>query len=201
MTKNTKKSKIKDKSNTKNKPDTKKEQPSRPAKIKKYVYGDYISRFSFQFWTEFYKKSFKRRSLFFVIMHLRNGKYDMFTVATDNKNFNYKGGCYVIDSDMIREDIHTGLNTFYYHQDVSIPFKINFELEKLTNQLEITNNDVVKAINPNSLKSFIHSEVIEKVMKGQELTNEMQFIKMVTVINLCVALGTLAILGKSMGWF
>jgi len=180
---------------------TGKNKPSKDQKVVSYTFGDFISKFSFQYWREYYKQKVKKRSLFLIIMHLRNGKYDMFTVATDVQSFSYKGGDYLIDPDMIREDIHTGLNTLYYHQDCTAPFKITFNIDELRNMLDGTDSGVEKAINPFSLKSFIHSQVIEKVMKGQELSDDMRFIKMITVINLLVTAAVGVMFAKTMGWF
>lgn len=168
--------------------------------IKKYNYGSFISKFSIQHWKEKYKQVFKKRDIFLVIMQLRNGKYDMFTIATTHNYFSYKRGMYYVDPDMVREDSHTGLNSLYYHQDCSVPFKLTFDLDKLRETVRNEDTSVEKALNPNNLKGFINSQVIEKVLKGQELTDDMRFIKMMIVI---VLLG-IALIGfmiaRSMGW-
>lgn len=170
-------------------------------KIQRYRFTDRMSKWSIQYWKEKYKESFKKRDMFLVIMQLRNGKYDMFTIATAEKSFDYKGGHYYIDTDMVREDVHTSLNSLYYHQDITMPVRIDFEVDKLLNQIQHQAKDVVKAVNPFSLKGFIHSQVIEKVLKGQELSDEMRMIKMITVMNLIIALASLGILSKFMGWW
>lgn len=153
-------------------------------KIKPYKFGDYLSKFSAQYWKEKIKYHFKKRELFLIIMQLRNGKYDMFTIATPNNYFVYKKGEYLIDPDMIREDVHTSLNSLYYSQDCSIPFKIEFDLSDLRESLR--GESVVKALNPNNLKGFINSQVIEKVLKGQELSKDIQMLRTLLIINLLI---------------
>jgi hypothetical protein len=169
--------------------------------IKPYRYGDYLSKFSIQHWKEKFKFEFQKRKLYLVIFQLRNGKYDMFTIATNKPYFIYREGEYYIDSDLVREDVNTGLNVLYYHQDCSMPFKITFNLDELLTDVKNENIGVEKAINPYSLKNFINSQVIEKVLKGQELTDDMKFLKMLVIINILVSGVAVVLMGRAMGWF
>ena len=170
--------------------------------IKKYRVIDFISRWSIKFWTEFYKMSVKKRSIFLIIMQTRNKKYDHFTVATDLKYFYYKGGVYFLDSDFTRDDIHSGLSSLYYHQDCSIPFRIDIDTSKLKDEITQSGNDDVidKAINPSTLKGFVISQVIEKILKGEELSKDMDFMKKLIIINLLMSLIMCFGIAKAVGW-
>ena len=170
------------------------------SKIKKFNYGSHISVFSIEKVKEWIKTKFKRPSYFLIFMCLRNGSYSFFSVAPIERKFDYKGGQYFIDSDLARKEHHSGLSVMFYHQDSSIPFKVNFEIDKLFKKVADADRGVSLALNPNSLKGFINSQVIEKVLKGQELSDDMNFMKKLIIINLLVSAGVVVILAKTMGY-
>jgi hypothetical protein len=151
--------------------------------------------------SEFFKKRLKKRKMFMAVMQLRNGKYYQFTVATSEEYFIYDKGCYYIDPDMVREDTFTKLNTLFYHQECSMPFKLDFNISDLKDSLKGVDSDVEKAINPSSLKSFISSQVIEKVLKGADMIKELSQIKMMVLINMLVTIGLVGVIAKTLGWF
>lgn len=169
-------------------------------KVKKYKYGDYISKWSIQYWQEKMKKHFRKQHMYLILMQLRNGKYSMFTIATASHYFSYGKGMYFLDADMSREDIHTGLQMFYYHQDVMCPFKIDFNINKLRESLESYDDHITKAINPQNVKGFINAEVIEKVLKGQALSDDIKFLRTLLTINLILTAGVIVVMAKTMGW-
>jgi hypothetical protein len=173
-------------------------------KVKTYAFSDYMSRWSVQFWKEFFKKNYRKRSHFLIIMQTRNGKYDMLTVATDAHYFRYAGGTYYIDPDMVREDIHTNLSSLYYHQDCVAPIRIEINIDKMLEYVKEKGNKdeaIVKALNPNSLRGFIDSQVIEKVLQGAEMMKDIKFMKLLIVLNLLISLIIGFMIGKSVGWF
>jgi hypothetical protein len=171
-------------------------------KMKTYAFSDYMSRWSLQFWKEFFKKNYRKRSHFLIIMHTRNGKYDMLTVATDQHYFRYAGGTYYIDPDMVREDIHTNLSSLYYHQDCASPIRIEINIDKLLEYVKENGDEaIVKALNPNSLRGFIDSQVIEKVLQGAEMMKDIKFMKLLIVLNLLISLIIGFMIAKSVGWF
>ena len=158
-------------------------------KVKPFVYRKRFSRFSLKYWIEAYKNKYKKRSLFLIMMQLRNGKYDQFVVSTSKKYFVRRSNLYLLDSDMVRQDVSSGYNVLYYHQDIAVPFKIEVNIQKLLDKVQNESEDknITKALNPSSLRGFIESEVIEKVLKGQELTKEMDLIKKLLIISLILS--------------
>lgn len=181
---------------------TNKKEPN-SQKIKSYKYSDYMSNFSIQKWKEKLTKQTKKNRMFLVVMQMRNGKISMFTIATTETYFVYLKGLYYIDPDMIREDIHSGLNMLYYHQDCTMPFKIEFNIRDLKDKLarDEDESEVEKIINPKNLGSFINSQIIEKVLKGQELSDDIKMLRTLLIINLLVTFGLLVMIGRSMGFF
>jgi len=148
---------------------------------------------------EFFKQKRNKQRIFLILMQTRNGKYDLFTITSRSQTFKYENGFYYIDPDMIRENLFTRMNMLFYHQDCAIPFKINFNIGELREELKETNSDVEKAINPLTLKSFINAQVIEKVLKGAELSKEISMIKMIVIINTIAIVGLGLLIAKMGG--
>ena len=168
-------------------------------KISNYKYGDTFPKLSGKYVKEWWKQKRKGRTLVLIIMQLRNNKYTMFTVSTTDKYFVYKNGMYYIDPDMVREDTVTKLNTLYYHQDCSIPFKIDFNIDNLNEALQYNDDNVQKAINPNNLREFIMGDVIQQVMKGQAMSDELRLMKILIIMVLIINGGVALLLLHTMG--
>lgn len=161
-------------------------------------------KLSIQYWREKFREKHQKKSTFLIYMQLRNGKLHQFRVSTWLPYFEKYKGIYYIDPDMAREDVHSGLNVLYYHQDICAPFKINFDLDEIhqivrKSEQEDNEQAIDKALNPTSLKGFINSQVIEKVLKGQELSDEMRFIKILIIINLIISVIGFIIIARGMG--
>jgi hypothetical protein len=169
--------------------------------IKTYKYKGYFKFLSFNRFMEWYKNKYLRGRIFFIIMQLRNGKYDMFTIRSVLPYFEHRGGMYIVDPDMTREDLHSRHNVIFYHQDFAAPFKITFDVTKIHNTVTDSDEDktVDKALNPSSLKGFINSQVIEKVLKGQELTDQLKLLLILVIISLIINVIVGFIVAKSSG--
>lgn len=166
-----------------------------------FEYKKFISKYTIKYWIEYYKAKHMKRRIFLIVMQLRNGKYDIFTIVTNQSYFERNSGMYHIDTDMAREDLHSKMNLLYYHQDISSPFRIDFDLGRIHKLMETNEESTIdKALNPSSLKGFINSQVIEKVLKGQELSDEMRFLKIIMIINLIITIILGFMIAKGMGW-
>jgi len=148
---------------------------------------------------EIIKQKKHKQKIFMILMQNRNGKYSQFTIATAAQTFTYHKGTYYIDPDMVRENVFAKMNMLFYHQDCCIPFKIDFNIGELRSKLQESNSDVEKAINPITLKSFINAQVIEKVLKGAEMSNELKMIKMIVIINTIAIVGLGLMIAKMGG--
>lgn len=170
-------------------------------KTKDFKFTKHIRFLSIDKIKEWYKEKYRFSKYFLIVMNTRNDRYKMFSVATTEKHFIYNKGSYLIDPDLSKTDIHTGLAMLFYHEDSSIPFRIKFDIDELIKKVSETDKGVSLALNPVSLKGFINSQVIEKVLKGQELTDDMAFMKKLIIINLLVTALIGFIIAKSQGWF
>jgi hypothetical protein len=166
-----------------------------------YIYKGFIPFFSFKRLKEWYNNKYHNSRLFFIVMQLRNGKYDMFNVRVLTPYFEHRGGAYILDPDMAREDLHSKHNVLFYHQDFAAPFKITFDVSKIHDVIcdSVEDKMVDKALNPSSVKRFIASEVIEKLLKADQLIDKLKFILILIVINLILTLIVAIIVGKSSG--
>jgi len=144
-------------------------------------------------------KFFPERS-YLINMELRNGNFSCFLIIPQKDSFKYMKGEYIIDSSMKYFNVSSQIWCLDYHQDISIPIKRRVNIAALKKNIKVPGViDVDTAINPVSLRDFIESEVIQKVMKGEELDNFFRFMKMATIILLIICGLTFILMLKSSG--
>lgn len=134
------------------------------------------------------KHSLNRPLALLIHMEMRNGYHNIFYVYPKGETFKYKGGVYKIEDEFKYFNAELNVYCLDYHQDIDIPIqnRINSSAIK-RNLLGKGITDIDQAINPKSLEQFIKSEVIQKVMKGQELDAFFRFMKIMIIINVLVA--------------
>jgi len=143
--------------------------------------------FDFSAYYRIFKDKLRPQRTYLINMELRNGMHQLFTISCSNESFKYDGSEYVIDNEFKYYVLSAGCYCLDYHQDLSIPIKrivpLN-EIKKGINSLGVT--EVETAINPRTLRMFIESEVIQKVLQGQAMGN------MLKNLMIICALGTIA---------
>jgi len=167
-------------------------------KTKGFRLERYIPKLSLDFFKHYINKEYKAKESILVLMLLRNGNFTMFTVTPKQGRFTYLKGTYITDSDQSKHEFQSGMNLYFYHQDVDMPIAIDVDIHKLKSKIEAYAGEVSLAVNPKSLERFIMSEVIERVMKGQELSDAIKFLRMMTILNtVMLAVITLIVLKTS----
>jgi hypothetical protein len=120
---------------------------------------------------------------FMVNMELRNGMHTHFLVMLAGGFFDYEDGRYIIDDNYKYYDVSSKIYCLDYHQDCSIPLKRRFNMLDVYRALEGAEDaDTETAINPKSLKIFMESDIIQKVMRGAEMENWIKFVKLMLII-------------------
>ncbi|GAG26207.1 unnamed protein product, partial [marine sediment metagenome] len=125
---------------------------------------------------------FRPEHTLLINMELRNGFHRLFMVSIKGNKFKYDNGTYVIDDEFKYYDLGARTYCLDYHQDLSFPIRRKIDINKikaLVSQEGIT--DVDTAINPLTLKQFIESEVIQKVMRGADMDQVFKFLKAVLI--------------------
>jgi len=105
-----------------------------------------------------------------IRMKLTNGFWDTFTIQIEQAMFKYKGGDYVIDTDMLEYDVSSKLWGLFYHQQLSIPIKLKINIGEV--RRAVIEGDIIENeadLNPYVLQEFTESEVIQKLIASQEL--------------------------------
>ena len=177
-----------------------KKQPLKKPKVKK----DVIEEINFK--TKPYKRVKTIKNLWnfwrkynkriFIVMFSKTGGIECFYVFHNNYKFGYNNGAYLIDREyMYWSD---ALNTFVslYYEEISIPIKTNFDIEGTIDNIKhnLKGSSIEENVNPNILKSFVNSEVVQKLMRGEEFEKFMNkvftigIITMVTVIVVLIVL-------------
>jgi len=133
------------------------------------------------------KEFFDPTQMILINMELSAGDHAWFYIDVNNKRFHYKGGVYVIDTEMKYYVLQTKCYCLDYHQDFVLPIKRHFDVAAITKTMDATQSvsldKIPQATNPYTLKKFIDSEVIEKVLAGQQLSDTLRSLKLLAAIS------------------
>jgi hypothetical protein len=143
----------------------------------------------------------KARRTFLVNIELFNGKHVQRVVVVKNKIFKYNDGFYIIDDSAKYENLSAEMWSLDYHEGIAIPIKRKISYNSLRDTMETSGIDIENAIDPQNLKQFIEGQVIEKIMKGEELDSLFRLLKWVTIANLLIAIVHLVLFAQKSGMF
>lgn len=118
-----------------------------------------------------------------INMELTNGDHTQFLAYPTNEKFEWNNGVYIVDHNF-KYYVHSAkLYALNYHQDFNLPIAQKIPIARLRNTVaESGVTDIENACNPRILKQWIESDVITKVMKGDEIDAVMRTIRMLLYI-------------------
>ena len=135
-----------------------------------------------------------------INMELANGDHTHFVTFIDDGKFEYHQKMYIVDDSIKYYNISSKMWCADYHEDISFPIRRKIDSEKLKKAMTATGvSDIDMAFNPTTLKLFIESQVIQKVIKGADLDKVMEFIKRMLIIILIVVLILLGLFVQASG--
>lgn len=137
----------------------------------------------FNGWLREWKDAKKSDKTFMINMELRNGMHTHFLTLLKNKYFIYEDGIYIIDDEYKYFDVSSKIYCLDYHQECCLPLKRRFDVKEIIQALE--SNEAIEtetSIDPKSLKIFMESDIIQKVMKGAEMEEWIKFIKLMLIV-------------------
>lgn len=150
--------------------------------IKQKNYGKGIRKyFNREFWAD--KKAAKKKDIVYQInMELMNGKHIEFLALEKDGGFYYKKKFYIFVDDYKYENITTGHWCFDYHEGFVLPFKRKFHAEQVIKDIEkrgitgIKSDDIPYATNPASIRMWLNSDIIQRLLAGAELNKWLQLL-------------------------
>ena len=156
-------------------------------------------------WSNFWQK-FKLRKFFkdsiLVNMELANGHHTHFIGYCTNNSFEWQGKQYITDDTLKYYDISSKMWCLDYHEDLTIPIKRKIDVNQIKKIVSMSGiTDVDTAINPVSLKLFMESDIIQKILKGEDLEKVFGLMKTLLIIIVCVTVISLVILLNMSGAF
>jgi len=131
----------------------------------------------------------KKAMCMLINMELSTGNMTSFIIKLHPSNkFVFRNKTYIIDHALKQYHESTGLWSLYYNENMAVPYKNSVDvsrMHKIVTEHGIT--DVETAFNPLSLRTFLESDVIQKIIQGEELGKFFDFMKMITLINAALA--------------
>lgn len=117
-----------------------------------------------------------------VNMELTNGDHTTFIAYPHKEKFEYEGNMYIIEPEFKYYNHAARMYCLDYHKDFVLPVKRRIPIEMLRKATAMEGiTDIENATNPSTLKRFIESEIIEKVMKGQEFEDALKMLKFIGI--------------------
>jgi hypothetical protein len=134
----------------------------------------------------------------------KNGTTAFYYVkVSNNDTFRLFGKEYIVDSEYIVYNSSIKMYTSLYHEDLSLPVEKKIPVKELLVELKnnTTNSRVINNCDPNVLRHWNASKVIQDTIQGQKNKNEgMQITVMLWVIGI-MSLVTLLIVAQQSGIF
>jgi len=137
---------------------------------------------------------------YLIHMEMRNGNYLDFIMLTALPAFKFRGGRYIIDDDLKYYNESSKMWALDYHQDISLPVRHKIDVNKIVKTIHETGiTDVDTALNPFSLERFMVNEVIQKVMRGEDMDKLFKFMKIMLILIFVTVVICLIILIQASG--
>jgi hypothetical protein len=146
------------------------------------------------------RRNFKDAIL--VNMELSNGHHTHFIAYVTNNSFEWEKKTYIIDDTLKYYDLSSKMWCLDYHEDLTIPVKRKIDVNQIKKIVSVTGiTDVDTAINPSSLKLFMESDIIQKILKGEDIEKMFGLMKTLLIIVLIVTVISLLMLLNMSGAF
>lgn len=115
----------------------------------------------------------------YVIMHKENGFIALFYVYYKGNIFIYDERIYIVDDDKLRWNDMLKTYVGEYYESISLPIQLQKFKQPMKQQLHdgLAESQIQMNINSKILYETVKSEMVQKVMKGEELEKFMEFIK------------------------
>ncbi len=119
-----------------------------------------------------------------INMELRNGFHQTFMIQHSEPFFHFQGGTYIIDASLKYYNISSRLYMLDYHQDFCMPVKREWNIDRLKKAIKFSNiTEIDLAINPMNVESFIEGKVVEGMVRGQQIVEELKKYFLLLIIN------------------
>jgi hypothetical protein len=140
------------------------------------------------------KDKFFPGSMLMINMELVSGDHKHFRVIPVNNKFNWKKGSYIVDESLKYYDITYKMYCLDYHESICLPLKRMIDPESVKKELfKVGISDVDNAINPVSLKTFVESNIVQQMIKGADIDNLLNFLRLMIIL-VCIISGVHLIL-------
>jgi len=138
-----------------------------------------------------------KSSLIVVDMQLNTGDFEFFVVKTTKRKFELFGKMYLVDDTFLVYNRSFRMYVGKYHENLSIPVKqhipVNEIKEKMKGKRDASYSRVINNVEPEILKTWNTSKVIQDNLKGQALGSNINKITIMLWVIGIIALITMLI--------
>ena len=147
-----------------------------------------------------------KSSLIIADMQLNTGDFEHFVVRVTKGMFELFGKNYLVDDDFLTWNRTFRMYVSKYHEDMSIPVKQHIPVDEIKAQMckavDASYSRVINNVEPNILKQWNTSKVIQDTLKGQKMGDSINKITIMLwvigvmgVVTLSITLNSSGLLG------
>ena len=165
--------------------------------LKPYLIDKKYSWFSIEGIKKKWALRHKKHKLCFVRMRLLNGKTRSFIAYEDADGFYYDKGKYLYVPETKEDDIDLGMALYNFHEGFSLSIGVKLPIEEIkkimiSGRTMLNVKDIEYSTSPKLLKEWLQSSIIEAILKGNKLMEAVNFLKIMSIIQL-ILLGLIAV--------
>ena len=129
------------------------------------------------------RTKFANTKTFLINMELRNGKHRTFLVTTKKQYFNYLGGSYIIDVNLMYDNVDSKYYCLDYHQDFALPILRKLHFKEVQEAIESSRTyEIENATNPTLLARVLEANMGEGVAKASQIPDFIKQMKLLLII-------------------
>jgi hypothetical protein len=124
-----------------------------------------------------------KTKIFLINMELRNGKHRSFLIKTKKQYFRYEGGTYIIDTNLMYDNVDSKFYCLDYHQDFCLPIQRKINYREVQDAIDASRQyEVESSTNPAVLTKILEANVGEGVAKSSQIPDFIKQMKLLLII-------------------
>lgn len=129
------------------------------------------------------RERFFAKKTFLINMQLRNGRHTTFMVSTKNQYFKYMGAAYIIDTNLMYDNLSARHYCLDYHQDFALPIQRKINFKEVQEAIEASGMyDIESSTNPTALAKILEANMGEGVAKASAVPDFIKQMKLLLII-------------------
>ena len=146
------------------------------------------SKLDGKYWLQQIKRRIRQDRTFIINMELNNKFHKTFLI-TEKNSFIYQSKEYIIDKDLAYYNVVSKSFCLDYHESFTLPIKRELPTTDILKTLDSEELDskIIYSTNPQNLRHFTKSNVIEQILKSTQLDVAFKRITLIVIVIMIIS--------------